>query len=67
MRSIPRVTHERDYQNFFDAAKEALDILTGRRRRSELKRALLVEDLEKLGIDPEKFLACTKQNPYPLP
>jgi hypothetical protein len=56
-----------DYQRFFDAVKESIDILAGRAKKSELKRALLVEDLEKLGIDPEKFLSSTKQNPYPLP
>jgi len=66
MRNIPRVTRPTDYQRFFDAVKDALDTLAGRKKKSDVKRALLVEDLEKLGIDPEKFLASTKQNPYPL-
>lgn len=65
MANIPRVKREQDQQRFFDSVKDALDTLMGK-RRSELKRALLVEDLEKLGIDPEKFLSSSRQNPYPL-
>ncbi|HEX9972297.1 MAG TPA: hypothetical protein VGD14_09520 [bacterium] len=64
--NLPRVTNNRDYQKFFDAAKDIIDTLTGKKKNSDLDRALTVRDLEKLGIDPEVFLRCTKQNPYPL-
>jgi len=64
--NIPRVTNDRDYQKFFDAVKDIVDTLTGKKKNTDLDRALTVRDLEKLGIDPEKFLNCTKQNPYPL-
>jgi hypothetical protein len=66
MDNVPRVTSNGDYQLFFDAVKEVLDTLTGKRRRAQLDRALTVRDLEKLGIDPERFLRCSKKNPYIL-
>jgi hypothetical protein len=64
--NVPKVSSDRDYQRFCDAVKEIIDTLTGKKRNSQLDRALTVRDLEKLGIDPEKFLKCSKQNPYPL-
>jgi hypothetical protein len=64
--NIPRVTHERDYQNFFDAVKDIIDTFTGRKRNSEYDRALTVRDLEKLGVDLDQFLNSDKTNPYPI-
>jgi hypothetical protein len=62
--NIPRVSHERDYQNFFDAVKDIIDTFTGRKRNSKYDRALTVRDMEKLGINMDRFLKSDKQNPY---
>jgi len=64
--NIPKVKNDKDYQRFFDATKEVIETLTGKKRNTKYTRALTVRDLEKLGIDLDKFLACDKQNPYPL-
>jgi len=60
--NIPRVTQQGDQQRFFDRAKEILDIMMGKKNKYD--RVLTVKDLEKLGIDLDRFLNSTKQNPY---
>jgi len=65
-KNIPRVTNERDYQNFFDAVKDILETLTGRKRNTQYDRALTVRDLEKFGVDLDAFLNSDKKNPYPI-
>lgn len=64
--NIPRVTSEKDYKAFFNAVKSVLDKMTGKKPNTEIDRALTVRDLEKFGVDPVKFLNCSKKNPYPL-
>jgi len=62
--NVPRVTNEKDYHQFFNAVKDVLDTLTGKKRNAECDRALLVSDLERLGINIDRFLASTKSGPY---
>jgi hypothetical protein len=62
--NIPRVTKESDYQRFFDTVRDALDLMMGKKNKYD--RMLTVRDLEKLGIDIDKFLNSTKQTPYQL-
>ena len=64
--NIPCVTNEAHQQKFFDNVKDALDVLLGKKIAAPYDRALTVRDLEKFGVDLDKFLASTKKNPYPL-
>ncbi len=65
-KNIPRVSHKRDQQSFFNTVKDVVDTLTGTKRNTKYDRALTVRDLEKFGVDLDQFLNCDKQNPYPL-
>jgi len=62
--NIPKVTNEKDHQRFFDTVKDTLDTLTGKKRNTKYDRALTVRDLEKLGVNLDRFLNCDEQNPY---
>ncbi|MDA3807665.1 MAG: hypothetical protein PF440_07115 [Thiomicrorhabdus sp.] len=62
--NIPRVMNEVDYQMFFNAVKDVVDTLTGKKRNTKYTRALRVQDMLKLGIDLDRFLNSDKQNPY---
>ena len=64
--NVPRVITDKDRQRFYAAVKEILDVLTGKKAKAVYDRALTVRDLEKLGIDLDKFLNCDKKNPYEL-
>lgn len=64
--NIPRVRGKADYQNFFNSVKDHIDSLTGVKKKGKYDRALTVRDLEKFGVDLDRFLNCDKQNPYQL-
>ena len=64
--NVPRVTNGKENQGFFDAVKDILETLTGKKRNTKYDRALTVRDLEKFGVDLDEFLNCDKKNPYPL-
>jgi len=64
--NIPKINKNQDPQRFYDVVRDVLTTLTGQNKNAKYDRALTVRDLERLGIDLDKFLNCDKQNPYPL-